>query len=138
MNGRTRVILTLTACMAFSLATFAVPGTHAQEPDAEFETMSNVLGLMDQYLEVSSRWLQVVSQRESLILLAAEGIIEIYEAQGDKAKAIPHLRRVMEQYRQDPIVRNAIRFKIRDIYKERGMYEEALRELEAVIAENTK
>ncbi|MEM7352531.1 MAG: hypothetical protein AAF657_17155, partial [Acidobacteriota bacterium] len=75
---------------------------------------------------------------ETAIFLAIEGIIEVYEERREKAKAIPHLERIVEQNGDNQTVRNIVRFKLRDLYRETGRSDKAIEQLELVIAENSR
>ena len=66
----------------------------------------------------------------------AEGIVEIHEERGEKAKAIPILKTILDKYPDDQAVRNIIRFKLRDLYRETGQADLALAELDVLIEEN--
>ncbi len=106
--------------------------------DEDMQQMDQFLALMQSYLGVSDQWVEMTSQRETVIFLAIEGIVEIYEQRGEKAKAIPHLQKILDKNRDNQTVRNAVRFKLRDLYKETGRTQEALDELDRVIDENSR
>lgn len=103
----------------------------------DVEQMDQFLALMQNYLGVSDQWVEMASKRDTAIYLAIEGIVEIYEQRGEKAKAIPHLQKILEKNDDNQTVRNAVRFKLRDLYKETGRTAEALAELDRVIDENS-
>ncbi len=109
----------------------------AASAEGDVAQMDQFLALMQNYLGVSEHWVEMASRESTAIYLAIEGIVEIYEQRGDKAKAIPHLKRVLEKNDDNQTVRNAIRFKLRDLYKETGQMTEALEELDRVIDENS-
>ena len=69
------------------------------------------------------------------MFFAIEGIVEIYEQQGRRRDAIPHLRDVLERHSGNPTVRTITRFKLRDLYKETGQPDLALEELDTIIDE---
>ncbi len=96
------------------------------------------LDLMENYLGLSERWVAMASQEETTVFLAVEGIIEIYEGRGEKAKAIPHLQRIVEQNPDNQAIRNVVRLKLRDLYNETGRSDMALQELDQIIAENAR
>ena len=134
---KTSVILPL----ALVLALWGVPNlppaaAQAQQPD--ITTMQNFLNLMDRYLDISGKWMNMLADKETTIYLAVEGIAEIYEQKGNKLDAIPALREIMKKYPQNRVVRTAIQFKIRDILKDNGKYDEALRVLWQIIEENAR
>jgi hypothetical protein len=122
------------------LVTLGAAGPKEPQPPQheQLAMMQEMIGMMQKYLEVSHRWIDMASRPETAVYLAAEGITEIYEHQGDKSKAIPHLRKVMERHKGNRTVESAIRFKIRDIYKDSGQFEEALAELDAIVEANAK
>lgn len=132
MKTRTK-ILGLSAGILLIALTFLPPATlgNAAEEDATLQ----FLNMMDQYLGLSRQWVDMASDDASAVYLALEGIIEIYEGRGEKAKAIPHLERLLDGV-DDPAKRNLIRFKIRDLYNETGRNEQALGVLDAIVAEN--
>jgi len=106
--------------------------------DEDMQQMDQFLALMKSYLGVSDQWVEMNSQRETVIFLAIEGIVEIYEQRGERAKAIPHLRKILDKNRDNQTVRNAVHFKLRDLYKETGRTQEALDELDRVVDENSR
>ena len=117
------------ASMMMLAATFALPA-HAEEEEAEF--LKNIQG----YLDVSEKYVNLSKGKENAVFFAVEGIVEIHEERGEKAKAIPALKKILEKYPENQTVRNIIRFKLRDVYVETGRADLALAELEAVINEN--
>ena len=88
------------------------------------------------YLAVSEKYVTLANSRETAIFFAVEGIVEIHEARGERANAVPFLQKILEKYPDNQTVRNIIHFKLRDVYKETGRSDLALVELEAVIEEN--
>ena len=110
----------------------------AQMNPQELQNIQNFLKLMHSYLEISSQWYSLVSNREIAVYLAVDGIVELYEQKGNKMDAIPVLRDLMKRYGNNPTIRTIIRFKIRDILKDNGRVDEALKELMAIIDENAR
>ncbi len=109
----------------------ASQGDQTEDPD----TTMNFLSMMDRYLELSRRWVDMASRDDSAVYLALEGITEIYDGRGAKDKAIAHLERLLADT-QDPGKRNLIRFKIRDLYNETGRTERSLEVLDAIVMDN--
>lgn len=92
--------------------------------------------LMSQYLQLADQVVQIASHREAAVFLALEGVFEVYEQRRDAPGAVRHLERMLKDYGSDPTVRNLIRFKLRDIYKETGQADKALEQLDLIIKEN--
>lgn len=88
------------------------------------------------YLDISEKYLTLANRKDAAVFFAVEGIVEIHEERGEKAKAIPVLEKILEKYPDNQTVRNIIRFKLRDVYRETGKADLALAELAAVINEN--
>ena len=57
----------------------------------------------------------------------------IHEQKGNKLNAIPALRTILSEYEMSQGVRTAIHFKIKDIYKEAGEHDKALKELKTIL-----
>ena len=110
-------------------AMFAAP-VHAQEEEGAF------IELFQGYLDVADNWVGMANRTDATVFFAIEGVVEIYEDQGDKAKAIPVIRAVLDKYPENQAVRNIVRFKLRELYRETGQASMALAELDAVIEEN--
>lgn len=119
--------LTLIAAVIVSM-TFAIPSAQADDHDFLEEVNS--------YLDISQKYLNLADRKEAAIFFAVEGIVEIYEDRGEKANAVPALQQILEQYPDNQTVRNVVRFKLRDVYRETGKADMALAELQAVITEN--
>ena len=113
---------------------------YAENRDAEpdLETITSFIGLMQSYLDVAEKWVEMVSDKETAIYLVAERTTEIYEQKGDKAKAVPRLREILSKYKDNRAVRNALHFKIAEIYKEAGQHEKALDELKTILEAEDK
>ncbi len=94
------------------------------------------IDLMDNYLGMSDRWVSMVSQPDTAIYLAVEGITEVFEQRGEKAKAIPHLQTIIDESAGNQSLRNIARFKLRDLYNETGRSDKAIEQLEQIIREN--
>ena len=69
-------------------------------------------------------------------MFAVEGIVEGHRDRGDQAAAVPLLIRILAKHADHQTVRNIIRFKLFDVYREIGKADLALAEREAVIDEN--
>ncbi len=107
------------------------------QPGRGEEDVRNFIDLMDNYLGLSNRWVATASEPDTAVYLAIEGITEVYENRGEKAKAIPHLLRIVEQSADNRTLRNIARFKLRDLYNETGRSDKALEQLEMIIQENS-
>ena len=104
---------------------------------AQFEeNPERFLGIMNQYLALSGQFVDIADNPANTIHIAIEGIVELYEERGQKAKAADHLEKILEQYSDNQTVRNLIRFKLRDVYKESGRSDLAMKQLELIIKEN--
>ena len=112
-------------------AVFVAPA-HADDHDEEIDFLETV----NSYLEVSERYVSLADRKEAAIFFAVEGIVEIHEDRGEQAAAIPMLTSILDQYPDNQTVRNVVRFKLRDLYRDTGQAEKALGELQQVIAEN--
>ena len=88
------------------------------------------------YMDVSEKLVSLAGDRETTIFFAIEGIVEIYERRNELAKAPAHLDKILRKYPDNQTIRNIVRFKLRDVYNDTGQSDMALRELEAIIAEN--
>ena len=129
---KSSTISRLVALLWAVLLSMAAPLSSADDADVQIEFIEIMTG----YLDVTERIVALASTQEASVYFAVEGIVEIYEDRGELARAIPHLRKVLEQYPDNRAVRNIVRFKLRDVYKETGQADLALQELEAVIQEN--
>ena len=116
--------------LSIGLGVGAASATDEEEAQKFVALMSNYLSLADQVVSIANR-------QDAAIFLALEGIFEIYEHRRDSPGAIPHLNRILETHAKDRVVRNLVRFKLRDIYKETGQMDKALEQLEKIIEENT-
>ncbi len=130
MNGKTLLIaLTLSFCVG------AGPAAAADQPDAQ--KMDHFVTLMSKYLSLADQVVSVANRQDAAIFLAIEGIFEVYEQRKDAPGAVRHLNRILETHAQDRTVRNLVRFKLRDIYKETGQMDKALEQLDLIISENS-
>jgi tetratricopeptide (TPR) repeat protein len=124
-----RAVSSLLLCAALLLA----PAARAQQalpPDAGI-----MLGTVQAYLTVLESMGKISSDPRAALLLAQNSIKEVYEQKGQKAQAVPELRKILQDL-EDPAVRTAVRFAIADIYKEIGQKDQALEELRQIVAEN--
>ena len=124
-----RAVSSLLLCAALLLA----PAARAQQgppPDAAI-----MLGTVQAYLTVLESMGKISSDPRAALLLAQNSIKEVYEQKGQKAQAVPELRKILQDL-EDPAVRTAVRFAIADIYKETGQKDQALEELRQIVAEN--
>lgn len=118
--------------MILAALAFAGLGTAQEEDDpAEY------IGVMGEYLKLADHLVDMADRKETSIYFAIEGIIEIYEARGETARAIEHLHRILDRHGDSQTVRNLVRFKLRDLYNQTGQPDQAIEQLEKVIAENS-
>ncbi len=96
------------------------------------------LEMMNRYLQIADEVVEMASNKEQTTFLAIEGIIEIYQKQGQGEKAIAHLEKMLRTDPESRTVRNLVRLKLRDLYSEAGRQQEALAQLDAIIADNAK
>ncbi len=94
--------------------------------------------VLDKYLSLAERVVDIASRREAVVFLAVEDITEIYGERGEAAKGIEHLKRIMGQLPDDRTLRTIVRFKLRELYQETGMTDKALAELDQIIEENIR
>jgi predicted negative regulator of RcsB-dependent stress response len=99
----------------------------------QIEKIQSFLDLYGNYLNVSEKWVQMVSAKETTVYLVMEKTVEIYEEKGEEAKAVPELRKLLSKYGGNATIRNMIHFKIAEIYKDTGQTTEALDELAAIV-----
>lgn len=109
---------------------------NANAAEESIETQQAFISVMDGYLDLSRDVVDIAAKRETTVFLAIEGIVEIYEARNDMDRAIEHLERIMIAYPDNLVIRNLVRFKLKDIYVETGRADKALEVLDALIAEN--
>jgi tetratricopeptide (TPR) repeat protein len=138
-----RSLVRPSALVLVTLALLAVllgpaPSASAHEPPAVNPEVESFLSMMTTYLTLSDRWVGMVSNPDTATYLALEGIVEIYEKRGSKRDAIPHLRRILQAQGNNRAVRNAVRFKIRDIYNDLGEKDKALEELDRIVEDNLR
>ncbi len=119
-----RIILSTTLLM-LSLTTAS-----AEDNPGQF------VSLMSQYLDLANQVVDVAEHDEAAIFLAIEGIFEIYEKRRDAPGAVKHLQGILDNHGSNRVVRNLVRFKLRDIYKETGEMDKALEQLDLIIKEN--
>ena len=124
----------LSALAGLALTLNAAVTTQANAEDlSEQQTFIEV---MDGYLDLSRDVVELASAPETTIFLAVEGIVEIYEGRGQKADAVEHLQRIMQTHADNRVVKNIVRFKLKDIYVETGQPDKALQVLDELIQDN--
>ena len=96
----------------------------------------NAIDRLGGYMDVSERFIRLAGRPEAAIFFAIEGIVEIYDQRNELALAPPHLQKILDKYPDNKTIRNIVRFRLRDVYNDTGRSDLALRELEAIIAEN--
>ncbi len=116
----------LSAALASTL--LVAPAQAADEED--------FLLLMNQYLTLGNAVVDTAERPEAAVFLAIEGIFEVYEQRRDAPSAVQHFERLLREHGSNQTVRNLIRFKLRDIYKETGQSDKALEQLDLIVAEN--
>jgi predicted negative regulator of RcsB-dependent stress response len=99
----------------------------------ELAKIQSFLELMDNYLNVSKKWVKMASERETTIYVVIERITEIYERKSAKVDAVPELRKILAKYKDNPTIGNIIHFKIAELYKNSGQANKALEELNAIV-----
>ncbi|MEM7707845.1 MAG: hypothetical protein AAF358_19995 [Pseudomonadota bacterium] len=115
------------------LASLWLTPVRAQDANA-----AQFVTLMNDYLSLADKVVDTAERREAAVFLAIEGIFEVYEQRRDAPSAVQHLNRILDSYENDRVVRNLVRFKLRDIFKETGDAEKALEQLDLIIAENAR
>ena len=130
MKALTKLTLILALAMICAGGTSAAQA--ADNEHAEF------VALMNSYLDVSNKVVDLAGTPEAAIYMAVEGIVEVYEQRRDGPAAEQHLRRILDEHGSNQTIRNLVRFKLRDIYNETGQTDKALAELDAIIAENAR
>lgn len=101
--------------------------------EEEFNEIELFLG----YMEIAEQFLSFANRTDAAVFFAVEGVVELHEDRGELAAAIPVLEGFLEQYPDNQAVRNVIRFKLRDLYRDTGQAEQALGQLRTVIDENS-
>jgi len=96
------------------------------------------IGLMSRYLDLANQVVDTANRPEATVFLAIEGIFEIYEQRRDVSGAERHLKQLIDSYGNDRTLRNLVRLKLRDVYKESGQSEKALEQLDLLIKENAQ
>lgn len=102
----------------------------------EAEQQERFMTVMSQYLDFSEKFSDMAKDRQIVLLLTIEGIVEMHKARGETRSAIEHLRRLLDATEERP-ARNLLRLKIIDLLKETAQVEEALKELDQLWQENT-
>ena len=127
---------TLAAIALVGLSLSTAPAVLANEDEDYEREEATYIELMDSYLEVSERFVNLAASPDASVYFAIEGTFEIYEERGEGRAAIPHLQQILEQYGDNRTIRTLIRFRLRDLYRDTQQSELALKELEAIISEN--
>lgn len=99
----------------------------------EITIMKNYMGFMNDYIEMSKHWLEVVEDETLTQYLVVERITELYEKKGMRAKAVPVLESLLEEYKLEESVQRAVKFKIAEIHKETGKVDKAVDSLKSVL-----
>lgn len=99
----------------------------------DFEELTSYMELMDDYFTIADKWLKLASSEEAAVFFVVEKISEIHEKEGDQRKAIPELRKILTQYKNNPTIRNMVHFKIVEIYEDSGQSAKALAELQEIL-----
>jgi hypothetical protein len=97
----------------------------ARPVSADEDDPSRFLGIVQSYLELLDKMGRISQDPRMSLLMAQNSIKDLYEQKGQKAEAVPELRKILEGV-EDPSVRTAVRFTIADIYKETGQRDKAL------------
>ncbi len=118
------------------LAATAVTGLLIIAPHTRADDQEDFLLLMNQYLELGNMVVDTAERPEASIFLAIEGIFEVYENRRDAPGAVKHFERLLAEHGDNQTVRNLIRFKLRDIYKETDQVDKALEQLDLIVSEN--
>ncbi|MEM9999658.1 MAG: hypothetical protein AAF940_02145 [Pseudomonadota bacterium] len=118
----------LIIAMGVCVATVTAVPAFAEEEDF-VDQLQDYLDLAEQYVDLANR-------PEAAVFFAVEGIVEIHEARGEKAKAAELLAGMIDQFPDNPAARNIIRFELRDLHAEMGDADAALAQLQAVIEDN--
>ena len=92
--------------LIITLSSTSVLAERQSHEEEEIGKITSFLGLMESYLDVSDKWVKMVSMEETTIYLVTERVVEIYEQRGDKAEAVPELRKILAKYEDDPTIRN--------------------------------
>ena len=134
--NKNRKLLAAAAILAVILGSGLLATASAGQPGGGEDEARQFIDLMDNYLGLSGRWVSMASQPDTATYLAIEGITEVYEHRGEKAKAIPHLLDIVDRSAGNRSLRNVARFKLRDLYNETGRSDKAIEQLELIIQEN--
>ena len=129
-NTLTKYILILFCLSLTSVSAYAENDDDFDEGEMEF------VEILDGYMDVSEKFINMAGQQEAAVFFAIEGIVEIYEDRNELAKAPQHLQKILKKYPDNKTIRNIVRFKLRDVYNDTGKSDLALKELETIIAEN--
>lgn len=129
-NTLTKYILILFCLSLTSVSAYAENDDDFDEGEMEF------VEILDGYMDVSEKFINMAGQQEAAVFFAIEGIVEIYEDRNELAKAPQHLQKILKKYPDNKTIRNIVRFKLRHVYNDTGKSDLALKELETIIAEN--
>ena len=132
----TRASNRIVFALSLSVLCLGIVGTRPATAEPAPETA--FLDVMRGYLDVAGQYTELASRPEASIYFAIEGIVEVYERRGELDKAVEHLEKMLEDHGENQTVRNLLRFKLRDLYNETGRSAQALRELDAIVAENAR
>ena len=112
------VLIAVAVPLAFTPQTVRAQSPEIQEMTAFIELMQSFFGIIDSMHEVSD-------DPEKSAIFHLHKIQEIHEEQGDKARVVPVMRRVLNDS-SSPTIRAATYLMLGDVLKEAGRRDEAL------------
>ena len=127
-----KTLALVVATMALALLSYTAPAAASDEMDDS----ERYIRMMQGYVTLTGDVVEMAKREEAVVFYAIEGIVEIYERRGQKAEAIPHLTKMLENTDRR-VMRNLIRLELRDLYNEFGRHDEALSQLDALVTENS-
>ena len=134
MNTWKKTSVAALAAVVIATSTSTTPAVYAGKNSVpDIVMMKGFIDLMDTYLDLSEQWMKLVGEEDTTVYLVAERVTEIYEKKGSKIKAIPALTEMLQQFEGNTAVRNALHFKISEIYKDAGQHDSALEHLQKIL-----
>lgn len=130
MQTSSKMTATAALLVALALAPCVV------RAEAPVELQQQFLDTMQRYLRIARQYVDLLGRNDGAMYFAVEGIVEVYEKRGHKADAAGHLQKILDANPGNQVLRNVVRFKLRDIFNETGQADRALAELDKVIEEN--